>query len=59
MRRAEHFVKFLERFLGYLKEQMNVDQVVTISPAGFLAKVQERLNIEGQWVFSCIVKASQ
>ena len=48
IRRAEHFVAFLRRFVLYLKEKLGVNQVETENPTTFLAQLQERLNIDGQ-----------
>ncbi len=47
IRRAEHFVAFLRRFVAYLKEKLGVNQVETENPTTFLAQLQERLNIDG------------
>lgn len=47
IRRAEHFVAFLRRFVLYLKEKLGVNQVETENPTTFLAHLQERLNIDG------------
>lgn len=47
IRRAEHFVAFLRRFVLYLKEKLGVNQVETENPTTFLAQLQERLNIDG------------
>ena len=54
IRRAEHFVAFLRRFVLYLKEKLSVNQVETENPTTFLAHLQERLAIEGQilWLAS-------
>lgn len=48
IRRAEHFVAFLRRFVAYLKEKLGVNQVETENPTTFLAQLQERLNIDGK-----------
>ena len=48
IRRAEHFVAFLRRFVLYLKEKLGVNQVETENPPTFLAQLQERLNIDGE-----------
>ena len=47
IRRAEHFVAFLRRFVLYLKEKLGVNEVTTENPTTFLAQLQERLAIEG------------
>ncbi|KAJ3190371.1 hypothetical protein HDU85_000667 [Gaertneriomyces sp. JEL0708] len=41
IRRAEHFVAFLRRFVEYLKTRMRVLHVVAESPTGFLRHVAE------------------
>ena len=48
IRRAEHFVAFLRRFVLYLKEKLGVNQVETENPTTFLAQLQDRLNIDGK-----------
>ena len=48
IRRAEHFVAFLRRFVLYLKEKLGVNEVTTENPTTFLAQLQERLAIEGE-----------
>lgn len=49
IRRAEHFVAFLRRFVLYLKEKLGVNEVTTENPTTFLAQLQERLGIEGMY----------
>eukprot|EP00842_Homolaphlyctis_polyrhiza_P000296 jgi/Hompol1/1267/HPOL_000643-RA len=41
IRRAEHFVAFLRRFIEYLKTRMRVMHVVAESPASFLQHVKD------------------
>jgi DNA excision repair protein ERCC-2 len=41
IRRAEHFVAFLKRFIEYLKTRMRVLHVVAESPQSFLHHVKE------------------
>lgn len=53
IRRAEHFVAFLRRFVAYLKEKLGVNQVETENPTTFLAQLQERLNIDGKTLRFC------
>jgi DNA excision repair protein ERCC-2 len=46
IRRAEHFVAFLKRFIEYLKTRMKVRQVVSENPLSFLAHLKEHTFIE-------------
>ncbi|KAF7862007.1 hypothetical protein EAF04_007887 [Stromatinia cepivora] len=46
IRRAEHFVTFLKRFIEYLKTRMKVRQVISETPASFLAHLREYTFIE-------------
>ena len=46
IRRAEHFVAFLRRFIEYLKTRMRVMHVVAESPTSFLQHVKEITFIE-------------
>ncbi|UKZ79297.1 hypothetical protein TrVFT333_007047 [Trichoderma virens FT-333] len=46
IRRAEHFVAFLKRFLEYLKTRMKVRQVISETPPSFLAHLKEHTFIE-------------
>jgi DNA excision repair protein ERCC-2 len=46
IRRAEHFVSFLRRFIEYLKTRMKVRQVVSQTPPSFLAHLKEHTFIE-------------
>jgi len=46
IRRAEHFVTFLMRFIEYLKTRMKVRQVISETPASFLAHLKEYTFIE-------------
>ena len=47
IRRAEHFLAFLRRFIEYLRQRLNVQVVETETPATFLANLQEKVAIEG------------
>lgn len=40
-RAAEHFVAFLQRFVGYLRTRLATDRVVSDTPASFLASLQQ------------------
>ncbi|KAG4439795.1 DNA-dependent ATPase of the nucleotide excision repair factor 4 complex [Cadophora sp. M221] len=46
IRRAEHFVVFLKRFIEYLKTRMKVRQVISETPPSFLAHLKEYTFIE-------------
>lgn len=46
IRRAEHFVAFLKRFIEYLKTRMRVMHVVAESPASFIQHVREMTFID-------------
>jgi DNA excision repair protein ERCC-2 len=46
IRRAEHFVAFLRRFVEYLKTRMRVLHVVAESPVSFLQNLREISFIE-------------
>ncbi|CAN8103814.1 unnamed protein product [Discula destructiva] len=46
IRRAEHFVAFLKRFIEYLKTRMKVRQVISENPPSFLAHLKEYTFIE-------------
>ncbi|KAJ2901261.1 DNA repair helicase rad15 [Zalerion maritima] len=46
IRRAEHFVSFLRRFVDYLKTRMKVRQVIMETPPSFLSHLQEYTFIE-------------
>ncbi|XP_015599647.1 general transcription and DNA repair factor IIH helicase subunit XPD [Cephus cinctus] len=46
IRKAEHFVSFLKRFVEYLKTRLRVQHVVQESPAIFLRDIQTKVCIE-------------
>ncbi|EQL03450.1 DNA repair helicase RAD3 [Ophiocordyceps sinensis CO18] len=46
IRRAEHFIAFLKRFIEYLKTRMKVRQVISETPPSFLAHLKEHTFIE-------------
>ena len=46
IRRAEHFVAFLKRFIEYLKTRMKVLHVIQETPPSFLAHLKEYTFIE-------------
>lgn len=46
IRRAEHFVSFLKRFIEYLKTRMKVTHTISETPPSFLAHLKELTFIE-------------
>lgn len=48
IRRAEHFVAFLRRFVAYLKQRMEVQQVESETPTSFLGQLQGQVAIDGE-----------
>ncbi|CCF34825.1 DNA repair helicase rad15 [Colletotrichum higginsianum] len=46
IRRAEHFVSFLKRFIEYLKTRMKVRHTISETPPSFLAHLREYTFIE-------------
>ncbi|KAL8323144.1 hypothetical protein RB593_004885 [Gaeumannomyces tritici] len=46
IRRAEHFVAFLKRFIEYLKTRLKVLEVISETPPSFLAHLKEYTFIE-------------
>ncbi|KAF2753818.1 DNA repair helicase RAD3 [Pseudovirgaria hyperparasitica] len=46
IRRAEHFVSFLKRFIEYLKTRMKVHHVISETPPSFLQHLKELTFIE-------------
>jgi hypothetical protein len=48
IRRAEHFISFLRRFVAYLAERMNAPAVVSEGPAAFLAGVQQAVAVDAK-----------
>jgi hypothetical protein len=48
IRRAEHFVHFLRRFLDHMKRRMEVQAVQQESPRNFLDRLQAEVGIDGQ-----------
>ncbi|KAJ3195239.1 hypothetical protein HK101_000768 [Irineochytrium annulatum] len=58
IRRAEHFVAFLRRFIEYLKTRMRVMHVVAESPTSFLQHVKELTLIEKKPLRFCSERLS-
>lgn len=48
IRRAEHFIGFLRRFVAHLAERMKAPVVVSESPATFLAGVQRAVAVDAK-----------
>ena len=46
IRKGEHFVVFMKRFVEYLKTRLRVQHVVQESPAAFLADAYKKVCIE-------------
>ncbi|KZZ98013.1 DNA repair helicase RAD3 [Ascosphaera apis ARSEF 7405] len=46
IRRAEHFIAFLKRFIEYLKTRMKVTHTISETPASFLAHLKDLTFIE-------------
>ncbi|KAL5621235.1 hypothetical protein BROUX41_006705 [Berkeleyomyces rouxiae] len=46
IRKAEHFVAFLKRFIEYLKTRMKIRHVISETPPSFLAHLKEHTFIE-------------
>ena len=59
IRRAEHFVAFLRRFVAYLKQRMEGQQVESETPTSFLGQLQGQVAIDGAdcTVGSCRLQA--
>ena len=45
IRKGEHFVSFLKRFVEYLKTRLRVHHVVQESPAGFLSDIAKKVRV--------------
>ncbi|CAD7699872.1 unnamed protein product, partial [Ostreobium quekettii] len=53
IRRAEHFIAFMRRFVEYLKSRMQVQQVEAQGPQSFLQHLQSTVAIEGKTLRFC------
>lgn len=58
IRRAEHFVQFLRRFLEYLRQRMGAQAVEQETPSAFLASLQEAVAIDGGCSLLCHASCS-
>ena len=48
IRRAEHFLGFMRRFIAHLADVMRAQHVTSEGPASFLAKVQEAVRVDAK-----------
>lgn len=53
IRRAEHFVQFLRRFMEYLRQRMGAASVEQETPTAFLANLQAAVAIDGKTLRFC------
>jgi len=53
IRRAEHFVSFLRRFIDFLKQRMDTRQVESEAPATFLQKLKDQTGIDAKSLQFC------
>lgn len=45
IRRAEHFIAFMTRFVAFLKERLKVQTVVSETPAAFVEDLQQLVKV--------------
>lgn len=53
IRRAEHFVAFLQRFVGFLSRRMDIRTVTIEDPISFLKSLQEEVSIDSKTLRFC------
>ena len=53
IRRAEHFVAFMQRFLAFLRRKMEVGMVVIEDPKTFLRNLEQEVAIDGKTLRFC------
>eukprot|EP00916_Digyalum_oweni_P004076 GHVL01007246.1.p1 GENE.GHVL01007246.1~~GHVL01007246.1.p1 ORF type:complete len:581 (-),score=112.10 GHVL01007246.1:142-1836(-) len=53
IRRAEHFISLLRRFIVYLRNYMKVWEAVSEGPLSFLMKLEEETKIDGRSLKYC------
>ncbi|KNE67702.1 hypothetical protein AMAG_19689 [Allomyces macrogynus ATCC 38327] len=58
IRKAEHFIAFLRRFVEYLKTRLRTQQVVAATPAAFLMHLREMTFIEWKPLQFCAERLS-
>jgi DNA excision repair protein ERCC-2 len=58
IRRAEHFVAFMNRFVAFLKEKLKVDEVVSLTPAAFVSDLSSGVQIDAKTLRFCYDRLS-
>ncbi|KAF6250426.1 DNA repair helicase [Scenedesmus sp. NREL 46B-D3] len=58
IRRAEHFIGFLRRFVAHLSERMRTPAVVSEGPASFLGQVQAAVAVDAKTLRFCYDRLS-
>ncbi|MEW5309782.1 MAG: hypothetical protein WDW38_001642 [Sanguina aurantia] len=58
IRRAEHFLSFMQRFLAYLRERLRVNVVVSESPPSFLLDLQNKVGVDAKTLKFCYDRLS-
>ncbi|GAX84382.1 hypothetical protein CEUSTIGMA_g11804.t1 [Chlamydomonas eustigma] len=58
IRRAEHYIAFMNRFLAYLKDRLKVNQVVSETPASFVNSLQQTVQIDAKTLRFCYDRLS-
>lgn len=53
IRRAEHYVAFMQRFLAYLKNKMDIRTVTIEDPVTFLQSLEQEVAIDGKTLRFC------
>ncbi|GFR48544.1 hypothetical protein Agub_g10443, partial [Astrephomene gubernaculifera] len=53
IRRAEHFMGFLARFLAFLRDKMAAPTVTSQSPTAFLQELQQRVQVDAKTLKFC------
>jgi len=53
MRRAEHFLAFMKRFVLYLRRRLSVQQVESDTPVSFLEALSQAVSIDGKTLRFC------
>jgi len=53
IRRAEHFVAFIQRFLGFLRRRLEINIVLNEDPSSFLAALQQDVAIDAKTLRFC------
>ncbi|KAG1659685.1 hypothetical protein FOA52_004324 [Chlamydomonas sp. UWO 241] len=58
IRRAEHFVAFMQRFLAYLRERMKTNEVVSETPLSFIADLERVVQVDAKTLRFCYDRLS-